>query len=81
MKLLPMPPRDKDTSLTPEESLIGVDLASEFVFESVKSLIHDGECPATELVLIDRCACTQLALDGLGVVGQGHNGGREQSED
>jgi len=81
MKLLSMPPRDKDTSLTTEESLVGEDLTSEFVLESVKSLIHNGECSAPGLVLIDRRACTHLALDGLGVVGQGHTGGREQSED
>lgn len=81
MKFLSMPPLDKDTSLIPEESLIGEDLASEFIFESVKSLIHGGECSTPGLVLIDRRACTHLALDGPGVVGQGHTGGRELSED
>jgi hypothetical protein len=83
MKCPSMTPSDIVTTLTMEEDdmPVGDECSSVLVFETAKSRIHGGECSTPDPTSIFcKCACTHLALDGLGVVGRGHTGGREQSE-
>ena len=72
-----------DTTLTPEDDdmPVGDEYSSVLVLESGKSRIHGPGCSTLDPTSIFcKCACAHLALDGLGVVGRGHTGGREQSE-